>query len=238
MDIGSLASILRMSTKYEVTFLRKLSITALQRYYPTTLKAYDEARPLRATYEASKDSRTRSQLFRLANVCRETGPNVLLATVLACCAQRDMREILCGISVPAITAPDGGVASTAKSLVELDPTNKVAVIQSRHQFCAVARSRNWHALFFGCQDCRLPTCASSRRSLTRYILKGRPTDGFATPFVVAEDLFSNLTLCEKCGAELHECCEMGRSVAWGMLPEVLVFKSWELIMAEHAQEDA
>lgn len=128
-DVPVIVSMLRLSTKYQVSFLRKRAIEALLRWYPSGLEDYSpigqSARPLQ----------DHSRHVLVANAARETDAPILLPTsLLFCCATAPARVLYDGLD-------DNGERHT------LSDPNKRAIFLGRLRLSHAARSRT-QAFFF------------------------------------------------------------------------------------------
>ena len=122
-------SVLRLSTKYDVSFLRKRAIEALLRWYPSDLESYgpigQSARPLQ--------DHTRHVL--VANAAREMDVPLLLPTALLfCCATANIRILY------------DGLEANGERYTLVEP-NKRAIFLGRPRLSHAGRSRT-QAFFF------------------------------------------------------------------------------------------
>lgn len=240
LDLSVLSSLLRLSTKYDVPHIRRRAISALQHYFPTTLSAYYNARERRRTHATGGVS----TYFLLANTCREAKADVLLPSILYSCSAQQLASILDGV-------PDLSRGGTTVH-VELSHENKRAVVQSRHQLAALARTVTLRWLYFSDQEgegggrgggggggCRDARCVAIRRKVGAKLLEGRASDGFVNPLSPFHDAFVELIdgdCCEACQRALERCVEGGREEVWQKVPAVFRLGSWDALVRAYEEE--
>ncbi|TCD62076.1 hypothetical protein EIP91_007498 [Steccherinum ochraceum] len=229
LDPGSLPDLLRISTKYGVTYLRNLAIASLHYYFPLQVHRFSDMAQTRT------EKMSIGQLFYLANVCRETQAVTLLVLVLCCCAHLELKYILYGVSPTAASfsfdraplsriMPHSSLDPTSHE--ELDPANKRLVMHSRHHLCRLARLKTYHIVFFGPKHGDA-ICKDASAKLARRLLAGSPDDGFVSPFIGTAQADTMLSFCAKCKQEFRTCTEKGMAAAWETLPGIYEQGSWE-----------
>ncbi|EKM52527.1 uncharacterized protein PHACADRAFT_126407 [Phanerochaete carnosa HHB-10118-sp] len=128
-DIPMVVSVLRLSTKYHVSFLRKRATEALLRWYPSNLDDYS---PIGQSERPLQDH---SRHVLVANAARETDVLVLLpAALLLCSATANTRVLYDGLE-------------TNGEHYTLVDANRRAVFFGRLRLSHAARSRT-QAFFF------------------------------------------------------------------------------------------
>ena len=127
-------------------------------------------------------------------------------------------------------------APSGTGRIQLSPENRRAVLEARHKFCTLARSRTLRSLFYDSVEdntlstplqrlCHPSKCMSVLRNAAVIETEGRWQDGFLYPLYDYPHL-DGLAVCESCRAEMRRTIENGRQAVWQEVPRIFGFKGW------------
>lgn len=213
-DVPLIVSVLRLSTKYQVSWLRKRAIAALQRWYPSKLEDYtpigQSARPLQ----------DHSRHVLVANAARETDVPVLLpSALLFCCATANARVLYDGLEA-------NGERYT------LVDANKRAVFFGRLRLSHAARSRT-QAFFFYPRTPNLKCTAPERCNEFCRIYSSvfdEKEDPWMNPFYRLNWKAIRSTCCSNCASTWETHHTEAAQQVWQDMPSYFDLPAWpELI---------
>lgn len=213
-DFILIAAVLRLSTKYNVEYLRQRAFHQLSCLYPTTLEAWDHR--VDAAIEIF-DARP----FAVLKLAKETNhPALLPAAMYLCADSEDINVILDGLD-----SIDG-------SHVELDWDEKRACIRARQNLLLALRSRIFRFLLgtLDVMGCTTPSsCDSSKfkwlRSLEASLNHGSP-GVFSIKFPWSAFCRA---VCEVCFSTSQAHSNNQRRALWDELPSFFDLPTWEEI---------
>ncbi|KAI0087554.1 hypothetical protein BDY19DRAFT_994870 [Irpex rosettiformis] len=221
-EIPQIVSVLRLSTKYDVSYLRRPAIEVLQAWYPTALSNFEAL--------GSNTSLGLSHHIMVANVARQAFASVLLPSALLLCATkaRDSYELYDGIS------------RTDGLHVELLPENKRSIFIGRPQLEYAGRTRTFS--FFYSADPRGPGCANrghgNRKcadwckdiSWESVLQKDHLLDPFFPFFEVARS-FVVSSCCRVCSSSWEAQNRAGVEMLWKELPSIFDLQPWSVLQS-------
>ncbi len=220
-DIPQLVSILRISTKYEATCLRKRAIDSLQIHYPVNVSAY------KPSLEVETQNQDLIHHILVANVARETSAEKLLpAALLRCCSTaNNPRELF------------DGVTDMHGTHHELFLPNKRAVFLGREKLGYYARTRIYirHIQSPTARGCTVKhsPCGSVCRiwSVLYDSQKDRLLDPFF-PFFSLHGEEMKTHCCETCRSGWQDGYQKEVGELWFDLPTIFDLPSWSVILAD------
>lgn len=217
-DIPVLLSILRMSTKYDVSRLRERVLDILKAHYPRN-PLRTPAIPVATSFPLLVSSSNASTSITAANVAREANTPILLPAILyACCSLPP--EVLLGSWTS---------HKTSSNLPSLSPENLYAVLKARNDIILFTR-RHIFGFAFSAKDlpdCRTPTeCRRIRGELAESAEKHHP-DGWIDPLSPGTFIAQLARVaCVRCTEEAKRAFERGRKELWEGLPAMFGLPSW------------
>lgn len=226
-DMDFIASVLKISTKYDVPHLRKQFVTALTPYFPSTLLDFDEAPEMPGE---SLDHVT-AQLFRITNICKECDLPVLLPVAYFWICEVDMEKLLDGVKPEEEDSP-----------ITLTPANLRSVLLARDGLQHRTRQRNFSFIFDRSKSIHEggigleATCTSPDRC-------NQFRESFIRPFFEADYLkplskifgsgvYLGFSLCDYCSEKTLTCTEEERAALWEDLPSIFGLADWETLAQE------
>lgn len=214
-DVPALLSILRMSTKYDVSRLRKRVIKTLEAHYPQD--------PLRSPwspvslYPSIFPSSVQSALaIAAANSARQAEALTLLPAALFACCSVDP-DFLVGPEHPDVH-------------VGLSPENLFTVLKGRNDIILFTRRHIFGFAFTprDVPDCRTPSeCRRVRAEWAEYTDKHHP-DGWTNPLSPGTFISTlSRVACMKCTDEAKRSFERGQRELWNDLPRIFGLPAWD-----------
>lgn len=212
-DIPSIVSLLHLSTKYQVLFLRSRAIEALQKWYPTSLSDY-----------IPMCSAARQDFFRhvlVANIAREADVPILLPSALLFCCSTASGPVLY----------DGVVKDGVH--YELNPLNMRALFIGRPLLGHAARTRT-QSYFFNPhkQDpAKRPKCMQPARC-TEFCriyssVFDEKDDPWMNPFFRLNWNAIRSTCCIPCTAAWENQQKEEMDKLWAELPSFFQLSPWD-----------
>jgi hypothetical protein len=213
-DFSVIAGILRLSTKYDVGFLRQQATQHLLSVYSATLDGWDQrdSPPMIPVFQGRP--------FAAVRLAREIDIPIILPAAMYGCARSAIERILDGI-----TLPDG-------SSIDLDWRDKRSCIIARTRLSDAILMRTFKFLDHHPSGCStLARCAIGRlkhlrklqakffntpgpRPLTKRFLKGFEKD-----------------VCDCCYTTSHASFVAARQALWDDLPGIFGLPSWQQLRA-------
>lgn len=206
-DASAVASVLRLSAKYEVNALRLQVIRTIAPFFPTTLSSYKGLTDKMASDPAFKHPFSSAvDLCHLASAFEVAAPSFLPYTLLM--LQRDPTPIF-----RIVDAVTNGPMGSQRRL--LSPKLRRALLQGRSLLTLHARYEVYLALF-------RPTncCDAAKISLLNKILG---PDGFIDPLHPR----TINGFCKQCKKEIQRAIDVGRVKVWRELPENFGLPAWD-----------
>ncbi|KAK7062833.1 hypothetical protein VNI00_000328 [Paramarasmius palmivorus] len=205
-----LSGILRLSTKYQVDFLRQRTYEVLHRLYPTTLEEWDarDAYVNLETFEARP--------FAVYLLAKETNlPTLLPAALYLCADSQDINFILDGLD------------SFDRRHIELDWPDKKACIRARETLSIALRTRLFAFLtgqmdFPGCH--RTSVCNNTRWKWLQGVEASLGSGVFSVSFPWAQ--YQN-GVCDNCHRLSREHYAAERQKLWNELPVLFGLPPWD-----------
>ncbi|KAI0698268.1 hypothetical protein BC835DRAFT_679350 [Cytidiella melzeri] len=213
-DAHQIASILRLSTKYDVAHLRRRAVETLQKWYPNTLSSY---------ISISSSSTPREDFPRhvlVANIASEANATILLpAALLFCCATASSRLLYDGIYVSGVH-------------YDLRSENKRALFIGRPLLTHQARTNTQSFLFRHYSqehsNCKTPSrceefcefCASI------YDIKGDP---WMNPLERLNWKAILSACCQPCVLNWESKNKKGTEELWETLPSLFDLPEWTVL---------
>ncbi|KAK7001410.1 glutamine amidotransferase type-1 domain-containing protein [Favolaschia claudopus] len=211
-DFLLIAAILRLSTKYNVDFLRRRALAHISSLYPTTLQEWD----------LRKDTAMEvfnARPFAVLLLAKETGHQALLPACMYLCADSvDINDILDGL-----TSIDG-------KHLELDWPDKRACIRGRQNLLLALRAE---VFAFLTGNLTIQNCASPQRcdsSKLRWLQSLEASLGNGCPGIFSIKFPWNAfrkAVCENCYTASHTHSNTQRQLIWDKLPSYFGMPPWE-----------
>ncbi|KAF7293785.1 Glutamine amidotransferase type-1 domain-containing protein [Mycena chlorophos] len=207
-----IAAILRLSTKYNVDFLRRRALAHISSLYPTTLQDWEQRKDTAIEVFNARP-------FAVFQLAKETGHQALLPACMYLCADTvDINDILDGL--PGI---DG-------RHIELDWPDKRACIRGRQNLLLALRA---DVFGFLTGSLKIPNCASPPRcdgaklrwlqSLEASLGNGCPGI-FSIKFPWAQ---FRKAICDTCYVTSFNDSQHHRQAIWDTLPSYFDMPPWE-----------
>ena len=214
-DVPGLVGMLRMSTKYQVSSLRRRAIDGLLRWYPPTLEEYN------CLLASSIPLHDYPRHVLVANVAQETDVPVLLPTaLLLCCATADAHTLYDGIECDGFR-------------YLLTEANKRALFLGRPRLSHAARSRTqaffWNPSFRNTMgECHRVACNQFCEIYSRTM--DAKDDPWINPFRQVFWKPVRTSCCASCVSSWQikhqqECREV-----WDELPSYFDLPSWSQLL--------
>ncbi|KAJ7802874.1 hypothetical protein B0H14DRAFT_3884335 [Mycena olivaceomarginata] len=210
------AAVLRLSTKYEMTHLRKRALEHLSSGYPTSLAQWrDNEAPL-ATFPVLP-----SDALATINLAREVDcPWVLPTAFYDYCKSTGPAEIFRG------TMQDGVILA-------LSDADKQLCLEGREAEREASKDLEGFLTGPPPKECTGSACVANRLAWMRYIDKRRQ-DGFwldpTEPWEHWEPFADDV--CQPCFFECQRKYEIARQAVWGSMPDVFNLPSWAELEVE------
>ncbi|ESK92286.1 hypothetical protein Moror_4684 [Moniliophthora roreri MCA 2997] len=205
-----LSGILRLSTKYQVDYLRQRVYRVLSELYPTTLEEWDarDAFVNLETFEARP--------FAVFLLAKETNlPTLLPAALYLCADSQDIGFIL------------DGLPSIDNTHIELDWPDKKACIRARETLSIALRTRLFAFLtgqmdFPGCH--RTSMCNNTRWKWLQGVEASLGSGVFSVSFPWAQ---YQSGVCDSCHRLSRDHYVAERQKLWDELPVLFGLPTWE-----------
>ncbi|KAJ7213122.1 hypothetical protein GGX14DRAFT_620272 [Mycena pura] len=210
-DFLMIAAILRLSTKYNVEFLRRRTLAHIASLYPTTLQEWDQR--LDNAMEVFN-----ARPFAVFLLAKETGHHALLPACMYLCADTvDINDIL------------DGLASIDGKHIELEWVDKRACIRGRQNLLLALRSE----VFAFLTNLKIPNCSSPQRCDSAKLhwlqsLEASLGNGCPGIFSIKFPWISfRKAVCETCYSASYNNSNKQRQRIWDKLPSYFDMPSWE-----------
>ncbi|KAF9269481.1 hypothetical protein L218DRAFT_953095 [Marasmius fiardii PR-910] len=209
-----LSAVLRLSSKYQVDFLRQRAYTLLSNLYPTSLAKWD-ARDSISNLESFE-----ARPFAVCLLAKETGLNTILPAALYLCADsQDINYIL------------EGLESHDNSHIELDWDDKKSCIRARETLCIALRNRMFAFLTgqFQFPGCRSAQVCNNARLRWQGVEASLGSGVFSISFPWEQ---FNVGICEYCFTTSRNHYMAERHKLWDELPEIFGLPAWDQLHSE------
>ncbi|TFK39269.1 hypothetical protein BDQ12DRAFT_698267 [Crucibulum laeve] len=217
-EFDIISGILRLSTKYEVDYLRRRAIRHLDVLYPLTLTAFDRRQETRTT--PWKDNTA----FEAARLAREADVPWILPAVLYCVCTCPVDDMV-----------DGYLWNDARR--QLNPIDQAACVKALVPLTQADRKDMLSFLTLGAvSGCITPTdCNEARLDALRSLADAQdilnPLDSFYHMWELFED-----NVCEQCVTKSKAMNGSAREAFWESLPGLFKLPDWRTLKT--LQEDA
>ena len=209
------SAILRLSTKYQVEFLRRRAYTLLSTLYPTSLAKWD-ARDSTTSLESFE-----ARPFAVYMLAKQTDlPTILPAALYLCADSQEINHIL------------EGLASHDGKHIQLEWSDKKACIRAREVLSVALRTRMFAFLtgqisFPACRSTSL--CNNTRVKWMQGVEGSLGSGVFSVSF--PWDQF-RVGLCDHCFNTSQNHYDTERSRLWDELPQILGLPPWSQLPSE------
>ncbi|KAF5365214.1 hypothetical protein D9758_005446 [Tetrapyrgos nigripes] len=205
------SAVLRLSTKYQVDFLRQRAFKQLSAIYPTTLSEWDKRESVSAAIETFE-----ARPFAVFLLARETNTLTLLPTALYLCA--DSQEI--DYILDGLNSFDG-------AHIELEWPDKRACLRARESLALDLRSRVFAFLtgqlpLPGCRNTTV--CNNMRLRWLQSVESSLGSGIFSVQFPWGQ---FRSGVCEYCYAASQAHYKSERTKLWDELPGKFGLPSWD-----------
>jgi len=205
-EFSLVASVLRLSSKYNVEYLRERAIAHLTECFPTTLGEWN------LRHNANIMETFPARPFLVLQLARKFDIPAMLPAAMYCCACTPDIKSLCD-----------GITSIDGSHIELDWEDKRSCLLARQKLYDAQRIR-----LFGCL-LDLPTCArcdSGKLEYLRRLEHKSIQSGFPYPFQQKFDLSFDQAVCKECYNRSFSSFSAARQELWDDLPSLFDLPSW------------
>ncbi|KII86150.1 hypothetical protein PLICRDRAFT_700276 [Plicaturopsis crispa FD-325 SS-3] len=212
------AGILRLSTKYDVAYLRHRAIHQLRDVHPTTLKEWDDRTHIPLISDVATSH------FAIVNLARETDVLMILPAALYRCSMHSVSDIFNGL-----VQPDG-------SRTELSQTDKLLCLNARECFAchepmlAFMGNPDYVADSLSTQWCESRVACSLEINVTKVLRAYAEAeksidllDDSHYPIDVADVVED---LCKECAALFRRVFDSKREQVWHTLPGSFGLPPW------------
>ncbi|KAJ7162302.1 hypothetical protein C8R46DRAFT_903935 [Mycena filopes] len=210
-DFLLIAAILRLSTKYNVDFLRRRALAHVSSLYPTTLKEWDQRQDTAMEVFNARP-------FAVLLLAKETGHQALLPACMYLCADSvDIDDIL------------DGLKSIDGKHIELDWSDKRACIRGRQNLLLALRSE---VFAFLTGSLAIPNCASPQRcdsSKLRWLQSLEASLGNGCPGIFSIKFpwpSFRKAVCDNCYSASYTNSNQQRQLIWDKLPSYFDMPPW------------
>ncbi|KAF7297451.1 Glutamine amidotransferase type-1 domain-containing protein [Mycena indigotica] len=207
-----IAAVLRLSTKYNVDFLRRRALAHISSLYPTTLQDWEQRRD-----NAIEVFNARP--FAVFQLAKETGHEALLPACMYLCADTvDINDIL------------DGLKSIDGKHIELDWLDKRACIRGRQNLLLALRAE---VFGFLTGTLKIPNCTNTARcdsAKLRWLQSLEASLGNGCPGIFSIKFpWSSFrkAICEVCYTASYQDSMHHRQTIWDNLPSYFDMPPWE-----------
>ncbi|KAJ6616627.1 hypothetical protein B0H10DRAFT_1799065 [Mycena sp. CBHHK59/15] len=211
-DFLLIAAILRLSTKYNVDFLRRRALAHISSLYPTTLQEWDQRKDTSMEVFNARP-------FAVLLLAKETGHQALLPACMYLCADSvDINDIL------------DGLKSIDGKHLELDWPDKRACIRGRQNLLLALRSE---VFAFLTGSLAIPNCVSPQRcdsSKLRWLQSLEASLGNGCPGIFSIKfpwVSFRKAVCDNCYTASYTNSNTQRQFIWDKLPSYFDMPPWE-----------
>lgn len=197
-----MSSILRLSTKYNMSRLRQYAVDKLKQAFPSTLAQFDDP--------SLRDARTTGEenVFAAIVLARETNCPELLPCALYYCSRLPVDDIVNGDGVHALSRED--------ALLCLLGRDKLLISQRSRQWAFLFRTRR----HFYCADCLIDSRVEKKLNVLRQTTTPYPLD------LVSDAQWNSYGFCQFCAEFMIKGDQTSRKILWKDLPEFFGLESW------------
>lgn len=235
--LSAIAGILRVSTKYEVGYLRRRALKHLDTMYPATLSAFLNRQELRTTPQREGTA------FYVASLGREFGLDWLMPAVLFSLCGAEVEDILKGVLWNEENQTEGQMGEVPQGQREASSSARgrrkmIKLVKEDRVKCLRALRKIWvrekkDILGFLTMDkvtgCRMAEeCWRKRMELLRTLDQTR--DIIDVPYVM-EDYWGwyDQSVCKICAQEGRKLYKEEMEKFWDALPEIFGFEEWHVL---------
>ncbi|KAJ7633425.1 hypothetical protein DFH06DRAFT_1004367 [Mycena polygramma] len=211
-DFLLIAAILRLSTKYNVDFLRRRALAHISSLYPTTLQEWDQRKDTAMEVFNARP-------FAVLLLAKETGHQALLPACMYLCADSvDINDILDGL-----TSIDG-------KHLELDWPDKRSCIRGRQNLLLALRAE---VFAFLTGSLTIHNCTSVQRcdsAKLRWLQSLEASLGNGCPGIFSIKFpwpSFRKAVCENCYCASYANSNQQRQLIWDKLPSYFDMPPWE-----------
>ncbi|THU82654.1 hypothetical protein K435DRAFT_872102 [Dendrothele bispora CBS 962.96] len=206
-NLSVITGVLRLSTKYDVPYLRKRALMHLNRSYPSSLKAWDNRNKSRTIPSIT------NLPFMLLCLAREVDVPWIMPQLMHCINTRPMTQILEGILWDEVQ-------------IKLSEEHKKLLIIGRLELAHLQNSLLLNTLHFENNGCMDPKeCFKARSQLLKV--------GLSINEINALDIFRYKPfrpykgdMCERCSTDWQSRLDFARKAVWKRLPNVFGYSGW------------
>lgn len=221
-DIRNLAGLLRLSSKYMVSHVRKTVIAFLKEVFPSTLEEWDKSIPTRKAL----DEKQPGWDIILANCAREHDIPIILPAALLKCSLRPWHDIV-----------NGEKQVQGRPYAILNLHNQRDIILAKPELDTLFQTQTYQFLWDSrrthgcCQKPKQGFCKTTRAYFLGNIIASTKKDGLdiISQSLVEDTLRKMRTraYCEGCLEADRRLCAKNRQRMWDELPKVFGFAAWK-----------
>lgn len=219
-DFFVVAGVLRLSTKYEVPYLRERSIKALSSLYPSDLAEFEAT-----IHKRSRIESFHGRVFAAVNLVRECNvPSILPVALFRCCTGMDVVELI-----------DGAFGQDGFSHYALEWTDKRLCLIARAVLETRARKYTMSFLMGSSPEAAAAdqcatreACDSVRLRFLRAVELTNANYGKVNPLLTGLrwDLLEK-DICASCYRSARESFEREKASLWEDLPTIFQLGTWD-----------